>query len=216
MAEAATVWPVSWQASNELANVSTLVADLLAKAKEAFDRDHETARRCIAHAAAVVERIDRRPGRDKGSADQGGLAPWQVRRVKAFIDANLADRIALKDLGAVARLSISHFSRAFKRSFGMAPYAYVLRRRIEYAQRLMLTTDSPLCQIALECGLSDQSHFSRLFQRTIGASPNEWRRFRRVGEQATPAHTVKSELLISHHSRSRYDDYPVDREGCQW
>ena len=79
----------------------------------------------------------------------------------------------------------------------MAPYAFVLRRRMEHAQRLMLTTQTPLCEIALECGLSDQSHFSRLFQRTIGTSPNKWRRFWRVGEQATTApDSFKSEPFV--------------------
>jgi AraC-like DNA-binding protein len=102
--------------------------------------------------------------------------------VEAYIDANLAARINLDNLSEVARLSTSHFSRAFKRSFGMTPYAFVLRRRMEHVQRLMLTTQTPLCEIALECGLSDQSHFSRLFQRTMGTSPNKWRRFWRDGQ----------------------------------
>jgi AraC family transcriptional regulator len=179
MTEAATGWP----SSNEIVDVSTLVAELLAIATEALDRDRETARRCIAHAAAVVERIGRRPQPGECATSQGGLAPWQVRRVRTYIDANLSARITLNELSEVARLSTSHFSRAFKRSFGMAPYAFVLRRRMEYAQRLMLTSESPLCQIALECGLSDQSHFSRLFQRTMGTNPNEWRRFCRVERQ---------------------------------
>ena len=164
------------QRSHELVDLSTLVADLLASANEILDRDREAARRCIVHAAAVTERICRRPRREE-AAKRSGLAPWQVRRVEAYIDANLAARINLDNLSEVARLSTSHFSRAFKRSFGMAPYAFVLRRRMEHAQRLMLTTQTPLCEIALECGLSDQSHFSRLFQRTIGTSPNKWRRF---------------------------------------
>jgi len=165
------------QQSHELVDVSTLVVDLLASANEALDRDRETVRRCIVHATALVERIGLRSQREEGAAKRSGLAPWQVRRVEAYIDANLAARINLDNLSEVARLSTSHFSRAFKRSFGMAPYAFVLRRRMEHAQRLMLTTQTPLCEIALECGLSDQSHFSRLFQRTIGTSPNKWRRF---------------------------------------
>jgi AraC-like DNA-binding protein len=174
-------WPARGrQAANDLTDVSTLVADLLANAREALDRDRETARRCITHAAAVVERIGRHSHRGLPVISNGGLAPWQVRRIRTFIDANLTVRITLTDLSAVAQLSASHFSRAFKRTFGMAPYAFVLRRRMEHAQRLMLTTDSPLCEIALECGLSDQSHFSRLFQRTMGTSPNEWRRFSRA------------------------------------
>lgn len=179
---AATEWPMHGQRGpNELVDVSAVIADLLANAKQAFDRDRETARRCIVHAAAVVERIGQRMRSPDGAAHTGGLAPWQARRVRAFIDANLSERIMIGELSEVARLSSSHFSRAFKRTFGVAPYAFVLRRRMEHAQCLMLATETPLCQIALECGFADQSHFSRLFQRAMGTSPNEWRRFGRGG-----------------------------------
>lgn len=126
--------------SHEHLDASTLVADLLSNAEEALDGDPETARQCIAGAAAVLEWIAGRAQRDKGAANGSGLAPWQVRRLKSYIDANLAARINLGNLSEVARLSTSHFSRAFKRSFGMTPYAFVLRRRMQRAQRLMLTT----------------------------------------------------------------------------
>jgi AraC family transcriptional regulator len=183
MTEAVTEWPVrGTKASHELAKVSVLVADLLANASNALDNDRETAMRCIVHAAAVVEKIGWRPPYEGQGVLKGGLAPWQARRLKAHIDANLADRITLDELSAVARLSTGHFSRAFKRSFGMAPFAFVKRRRVEHAQQLMLTTELPLCEIALKCGLYDQSHFSRLFRRTTGISPNAWRRFHRLGE----------------------------------
>jgi AraC-like DNA-binding protein len=49
---------------------------------------------------------------------------------------------------------------------------------VEHAQRLMLATDAPLSQIALDCGLADQAHFSRLFRRFVGESPRSWRRAR--------------------------------------
>jgi AraC-like DNA-binding protein len=41
---------------------------------------------------------------------------------------------------------------------------------------MMLTTTEPLCRIALDCGLCDQSHLTRLFRRVVGTTPNAWRR----------------------------------------
>ena len=76
------------------------------------------------------------------------------------------------------RLSPAHFSRAFRTSFGCSPLEYVTRRRMERAQGLMLSTDIPLSQIALDCGFADQAHFSRLFRRVVGESPRVWRRAR--------------------------------------
>jgi AraC family transcriptional regulator len=76
-------------------------------------------------------------------------------------------------------LSASHFCRAFKCTFGVSPLDYVLRRRIEVAQGLMLTTSEPLSAIAVTCGMCDQPHFTRSFHRIVGETPYAWRRTRR-------------------------------------
>jgi len=108
----------------------------------------------------------------------GGLAPWQVLRLKAHIEEHLGNTVYCEDLARLVRLSLSHFMRAFKESFGCAPHAFLIRRRMERAQGLMLTTDEALGQIALTCGLADQSHLTRLFQKWVGESPAAWRRAR--------------------------------------
>ena len=112
------------------------------------------------------------------STPTGGLAPWQIHRITTHIEARLHTTITTDELAAIARLSPFHFARAFKRSFGDSPHRYVLRRRVERAQGLMLSTDAPLGQIALDCGLADQSHLTRLFQKFAGDSPAAWRRAR--------------------------------------
>ncbi len=117
---------------------------------------------------------------DGAAADRcrGGLAPWQIRRVSTHIEEHLGDTIQCEDLARLVRLSVSHFMRAFRDSFGCPPHTYLMRRRMQRAQGLMLTTDIALGQIAIECGLSDQSHLSRLFQKFVGESPAAWRRAR--------------------------------------
>lgn len=115
---------------------------------------------------------------DRPPSWRGGLAGWQARRVSLHVDQHLSESLLCKDLARLVNLSISHFSRAFKASFGCSPHAYVTRRRMELAQGLMLTTDAPLRQIALDCGLADQAHLSRLFKRIVGDSPAAWRRAR--------------------------------------
>ena len=94
------------------------------------------------------------------------------------MDSNLDTTIRNKDLAAIARLSDSQFNLAFRKSVGQSPHEYVIRRRIERAQGLMLSTDKSLSEIAIECGLADQPHFTRLFGRVVGQSPAVWRRAR--------------------------------------
>lgn len=107
-----------------------------------------------------------------------GLAPWQVRQVAAHIDSHLGNGITTDDLARIARLSACHFSRAFRESFGASPHKYVMRRRVERAQGLMLSTSHSLGQIAVECGLADQAHLCKLFVKIVGESPGMWRRAR--------------------------------------
>ena len=104
------------------------------------------------------------------------LAPWQMRRISAHIDANLDAALRVEDLARIARLSQSYFARAFSGSFGCPPHRFVTRCRLERAKELMLNADASLRQIATDCGFADQAHFSRIFLRFVGVSPAKWRR----------------------------------------
>ncbi len=105
-----------------------------------------------------------------------GLAPWQLRRVHAFVDANLDADPSIADLAGECRLSPSHFARAFSRSVGTPPHRWLVNHRIERAKELLRDGGHELAQIALTCGFVDQSHFTRAFVRSVGQSPGRWRR----------------------------------------
>lgn len=108
----------------------------------------------------------------------GGLSPWQERLSKDMIDANLDGELRLSDLAAACGLSVHHFARAFRKSTTLPPHRWLLRRRIERAQHLLLTTRRPVAEIALDSGFHDQSHFTNSFTRQVGAPPAAWRRSR--------------------------------------
>jgi AraC family transcriptional regulator len=152
---------------------SSLVIMLLDRAADALNHDPAAAKECITRLCALL-RADHDTVRPGG----GGLAPWQVQRVKKHVDATLDSTIRARDCAKIARLSTPHFFRAFKTSFGETFGDYVTRRRTERAQEMMIMTDQPLCEIALCCGFADQSHFSRVYRRRIGSSPGSWRRQR--------------------------------------
>jgi AraC-like DNA-binding protein len=111
----------------------------------------------------------------------GGLAPWRKRKVDRYLRRHLDRPLRTKDLARQAGLSVSHFCRAFRSSFGTTPRLYLIQLRLEQARRLMLATDEPLSQIALACGLSSQAHLSKLFRRWLGETPSAWRRQNRRG-----------------------------------
>lgn len=156
--------------------VSELAAELMTlidEAGDSIDEDVGRTRDCLHRARRLLLRHSEAPS----CAPAGqGLAPWQMRRILRHIEEHLQDIIRTEDLAGIARLSVSHFTRAFRDSFQETPYAYVLGRRVARAQEMMIATDQPLAQIALACGMADQAHFSRLFRRLVGESPSRWRR----------------------------------------
>jgi len=110
---------------------------------------------------------------------RGGLAPWQERRVKELLNANLNGKLSLAELAMACDLSIRHFTRAFKTSTGLTAHDWLTLRRIEKAKGLLAQSPLPLTDIAFECGFADTSHFGRSFLRLVGTSPGEWRRVNR-------------------------------------
>src|SRR3984893_8375144 len=89
---------------------------------------------------------------------RGGLAPWQESRAKEAMDANLDKEITIARLACDCGLSTSQFARAFRQSTGCPPHRWLLQRRINRAQDLLLTSDKPLAEIARACGFSYQGH----------------------------------------------------------
>jgi AraC family transcriptional regulator len=153
--------------------LAATVLHLIQTANTALSYDGTAARQFLDQAVALL-----RPQPSARSTDPVacGLSPWQVRRTAEIIDKNLEASLKTAELARAVRLSTGYFCRAFKKSFGHAPHAYITAKRLQRAQRMMLTTDEPLSQIAAACGLADQSHLSRLFRRLMGQNPNAWRR----------------------------------------
>jgi len=112
----------------------------------------------------------------RGPVSRGGLAPWQQKRVAAYIEERVADDIPLATLAELARLSPYHFSRSFKHSFGLPPHRYHANRRIERAKQLLANRELSVTNIALDVGFSETSTFSAAFHRLTGHTPSCYRR----------------------------------------
>jgi AraC-like DNA-binding protein len=103
------------------------------------------------------------------------LAKWRLRRAIDYVESHIDQAISLSDFAASAGLSRMYFANQFRVSTGMRPHEYLLLRRIEKSQELMLSSRSPLVDIALSVGFQSQSHFSTVFKRIVGDTPNRWR-----------------------------------------
>ena len=136
-------------------------------------RAAEIAYATVAATAELLAALGTQPARELA---KGGLAPWQTRRAAEMLSDRLDSSLDLKGLASECGLSVSHFSRAFRSSMGMAPHQWRIKQRLEMAKTMMRNNRGALAEIAVACGFTDQSHFTRIFTRATGTSPGQWRR----------------------------------------
>ena len=192
------------------ADLPTDLLPLLKKATPEFGRDLSASRATIAGAVSLAQtQIAGGKPEERRDTRSGGLAGWQERRLRAFIEAHFQERIRLETLAALANLSVSHFCRAFKQTIGVAPHAYLIRRRIGYAQRMMLATEKSIVEIANEAGFADQAHFGRTFQKMFHTSPGAWRR-----KQGAESREISPIDRVRHHGPSIGAAPPTGNAPC--
>jgi transcriptional regulator GlxA family with amidase domain len=117
------------------------------------------------------------------------LARWRLKRAIDYVEAQLDKPVSLADVASSAGLTRMHFAAQFKAATGLRPHEYLLRRRIERAQEMLVGTDMSLVDVALSVGFQTQAHFTSVFKRYAGQSPRAWR------ESRVPAHMGR-EIIV--------------------
>lgn len=99
----------------------------------------------------------------------------RVLRVMAHVKDNMQQEMTIESLASMVCVTKAHLGRLFRESIGCSPIQFVLRTRIQCAQRLLVTTASSVSAIADQVGFNDVSYFIRLFRQKIGFTPQEYR-----------------------------------------
>ena len=107
----------------------------------------------------------------------GGLPRRRLNVVLDFIEENLSQPIALRDLAGLAGVGVRHFERAFRQALGVPPHRYVLQRRVAVAQQLLLSQPKvTVSEVAARVGFSSSHHLASTFRRETGYTPAAFRR----------------------------------------
>jgi len=113
----------------------------------------------------------------KKAKSQPVLLGWRLRKVKAYIEENLEERISTQDMADLVGLSAGYFCPAFKNTVGLKPQAYIMGKRLIRARNLLTDASSlALNEIAFSCGFTDQAHLNNRFKAAFGISPGMWRK----------------------------------------
>jgi len=106
------------------------------------------------------------------------MLKYNIQPILLHIRNNLQKNININELADLACFSKDHFSRVFKSITGMAPCDYIILKRIERAQFLLLTTELGQKEIIEETGFKSTSYFSRIFKKYTSYSPERYRKQR--------------------------------------
>lgn len=106
------------------------------------------------------------------------LPAYKLHRAIEAMRTGLDSEFSLERLASDASMSISHFSRMFRKATGRSPSQYFIHMRMEMARQLLLESDLSIVNVALDVGYNSPSHFAQVFRRHTGATPREYRQCR--------------------------------------
>lgn len=111
-----------------------------------------------------------------GQEEASPVLAAPLRRVINYIEQNLSAALQVEQLAAMAEMSRGHFVRQFSAAMGSPPSEWVVERRIERIERLLVATDLSVAAIAQATGFADGNYLAKAFRRRRGMAPVEFRR----------------------------------------
>ncbi len=121
------------------------------------------------------------------------LVPRWLQQATDIVESRFLERLSLSAIAAEVGVHYVHLSRQFHKYNRCTIGELIRRRRVQYASHLLAHSQTPLAEIALVCGFSDQSHLSFLFKRYMGVSPSK---FRALAGPETGARSAQDRLNV--------------------
>jgi len=104
------------------------------------------------------------------------VANRQASTLEVVMEANFCYNLELEDFAKLCNRSLSSFKRDFKNTFRTTPGKWLLKKRLDYAGKLLSNTNKPLLDIIYECGFENQAHFNRVFKEKFGIPPLQFKK----------------------------------------
>ncbi len=110
----------------------------------------------------------------------------RAQQARDIIENGLTAPLSLQELARRVYVSPEYLRQLFRKEFGESITAYVIRRRIELAARLLHTSKDPIKSVADEAGFPNEYYFSRVFRKVMAVSPSQWRRTGKISADSQP------------------------------
>lgn len=153
---------------------SKLIKDIFALSKLDLGRKAFTVSKSIELVTYFLIQLQRRSQDDESL----GIPDVEISKlvaVREMLAKNIEEPPSMNVLSQSFAMSEAKLRSNFKKMFGMPPYQFVLRERLNEAHRLLVSTNRSLTDIALSLGFNDQSHFTKSFKNTFDYLPSSLR-----------------------------------------
>ena len=97
----------------------------------------------------------------------------EINRVVEYLHRRYSEKVTVEEMAAVAAISLSHFSRVFRKETGFSPMDYLINLRLGKARRLLVAGEPCVTSVALRCGFASHSHFTDSFRKRFGCPPSD-------------------------------------------
>lgn len=99
-----------------------------------------------------------------------------VRQAIRYIEEHYTEKVSLEEIARSLNVSTSYLSQCFKEETGISIKKYMIMCRMQEAKHLLLSTDDPVCMVAVSVGYDDYRQFSKMFKALTGVSPAKCRK----------------------------------------
>jgi AraC-like DNA-binding protein len=130
--------------------------------------------------AASLGRRRREESAPRPPVAASGEGPANVERMAIFVARHYRERIGLLEVAGEVGLNPDYAAALFRRTFGVTPTQFILQHRVSHAQRMLVTNDAKVLEVAMEAGFGSLSRFNAAFLRLCGCTPRAYRAMHRL------------------------------------
>ncbi len=128
---------------------------------------------CFVHIGRESQRNERQFGNVKSNKQHEYVEKFL--RVCNFINEHCTEDVTVEQLADIAGFSRFHFARLFKQFTNVSYYEYLTQKRIEHAEKLLITPDISITEVAMQSGFNSLSTFNRVFKNMKHCTPSEYK-----------------------------------------
>ncbi len=99
-----------------------------------------------------------------------------LEKILMYCDRHYTENITINQMAKELPMGKYYISHLFKKQIGIGLNDYINTLRIEAAQKLLITTEFSITEIAFNAGFSCPRTFNRVFYKQLGMSPREYRK----------------------------------------